>query len=710
MKRAIPIIAIFVLLLLSLTLLSSCVNEDSQNKINNETTEPVVTLNEEKPATGFPSGQLQKEYIFYGGVVWTYDMYNTAEQKLKELPKDFTFIGQTLLEDPYVMPSEDFHTAHIEPGKDVYISTAGDAIYIELKKGIYYRYIPEKSIYPTPPETTLPSETTEPEPDDNTVYTAEYYSGSYNGYDFVDYEDEDRGEVYQKAYPNKYFNDNVTIELEITAKLEQTTYSAGDKFWIDFKATNAGEPFMYIDWEVNYFDSWLVNTEHVTEAGTNFEFHNDYYADGRPSLDAGPYEDLFEKGETRVDRNPYTVTADIPTGKYDLYIYFGGFTFVVRDALEIINEDSSPTLPPETTPPEPDDNTVYTAEYYSGSYNGYDFVDYEDEEWGEYFKEMYPNKHFNDNVAIELEITYELEKTTFKHGEKFWISFTATNIGEPFMFIDHWAGYFNSRLVSTEHTATDGSDYIFHNDYYTDGRDMPDAEAFEDLFETGETRVDANPYTVTADTPSGSYDLYIYFNGFTFIVRDALEIFNDNFKPASEYVTEALYQSEKNYGYTPSGTMWNLDYSLRLPRVEISPEIDEIVNGEINELFYDPAIVKIANKNASFDIDYSAYKNGDIVSLIISKHEGYDISGFTYYCVNVSVSENRKLTLADIVQTLDLNYDSVISNLENPREDLFYLNTDGELIVLDYRLEAPELDRYMYYAYNVSNNTGRFIN
>ena len=88
MKRAISIIAIFVLLLLSLTLLSSCANEDSQNKINNETTEPVVTLNEEKPATGFPSGQLQKEYIFYGGVVWTYDMYNTAEQKLKELPKD----------------------------------------------------------------------------------------------------------------------------------------------------------------------------------------------------------------------------------------------------------------------------------------------------------------------------------------------------------------------------------------------------------------------------------------------------------------------------------------------------------------------------------------------------------------------------------------------------------------------------------------------
>ena len=146
MKRAISIIAIFVLLLLSLTLLSSCVNEDSQNKINNETTEPVVTLNEEKPATGFPSGQLQEEYIFYDGVVWTYDMYNTAEQKLKELPKDFAFIGQTLLEDPYVMPSEDFHTAHIEPGKDVYISPEGDAIYIELKRCEYRKFIPAETI------------------------------------------------------------------------------------------------------------------------------------------------------------------------------------------------------------------------------------------------------------------------------------------------------------------------------------------------------------------------------------------------------------------------------------------------------------------------------------------------------------------------------------------------------------------------------------
>ena len=55
------------------------------------------------------------------------------------------------------------------------------------------------------------------------------------------------------------------------------------------------------------------------------------------------------------------------------------------------------TITPETTEPEPDDNIVYTAEYYSGSYNGYDFVNYEDEEWGEHYKKAYPNKHFNDN-------------------------------------------------------------------------------------------------------------------------------------------------------------------------------------------------------------------------------------------------------------------------------------------------------------------------
>ncbi len=189
-----------------------------------------------------------------------------------------------------------------------------------------------------------------------------------------------------------------------------------------------------------------------------------------------------------------------------------------------VSETKAPeTVPVDDTPAEyiisEDGSIIYTPKYYSGSYRGYDFVDYDDEKLGAMFKEMYPSKAYNENVNIELKFTAELDKTVYKAGDSFWISFEAVNIGEPFMFIDHYAGYFDSLLVHS-----DNSDYIFRSNFYFDGRDLPDADAFETLIETGETRVDAIPYIVTEDTPLGKYDLYVYFSGYVLKVNDALEI------------------------------------------------------------------------------------------------------------------------------------------------------------------------------------------
>ena len=185
--------------------------------------------------------------------------------------------------------------------------------------------------------------------------------------------------------------------------------------------------------------------------------------------------------------------------------------------------DAPETTPVDDTPAEyiisEDGSIIYTPKYYSGSYRVYDSVDYDDEEMGDYYREMYPGKAYNENVDIELKFTAEIDKTDYKAGDSFWISFEALNVGEPFMYIDCWGGYFDSQLVHSE-----DSGYIFHSDYYFYGRDLPDADAFETLIETGETRVDAIPYTVTEDTPLGKYDLYVYFSGYILKVNDALEI------------------------------------------------------------------------------------------------------------------------------------------------------------------------------------------
>lgn len=140
--KKISFILILMSLILCITVLSSCGNENAPDANNGEETDTIVTTNGEAPGTGYPSGQIQREYICYGDVVWVYDTNTSDLQALSELPNDFTFIGQTLLEDPYEIPIEDFHTAHINVGRNVYISSSGDAVYVEIKDGMYYRFVP----------------------------------------------------------------------------------------------------------------------------------------------------------------------------------------------------------------------------------------------------------------------------------------------------------------------------------------------------------------------------------------------------------------------------------------------------------------------------------------------------------------------------------------------------------------------------------------
>lgn len=133
-------ILILVLLLFTIIFLSSCVNNHSYTAESREGEETG------KQETGHPNGQVQIECIYYNGVVWMYDMYNSDLQKLKELPLDATFIGETLEENSYDIPNQNFYTSHINPGKRVFITQLGEAIYIELKQGIYFRFIPVNSI------------------------------------------------------------------------------------------------------------------------------------------------------------------------------------------------------------------------------------------------------------------------------------------------------------------------------------------------------------------------------------------------------------------------------------------------------------------------------------------------------------------------------------------------------------------------------------
>ncbi|MCI8388609.1 MAG: hypothetical protein HFE63_09115 [Clostridiales bacterium] len=86
--------------------------------------------------TGYPSGQIQREMLYYDGSVWGRDFYGDdnygSGRYLDELPSGYTLVGEITSEDSYNIPAVDFQSAHIKVGVKVYASDENsDYIYLE---------------------------------------------------------------------------------------------------------------------------------------------------------------------------------------------------------------------------------------------------------------------------------------------------------------------------------------------------------------------------------------------------------------------------------------------------------------------------------------------------------------------------------------------------------------------------------------------------
>ena len=65
--------------------------------------------------TGYPTGQLQQEFVFYSGNVYVY-----AVSYVESLPEDYVKVGEILSVDNQNMPSSDFQAANLKVGEAVY--------------------------------------------------------------------------------------------------------------------------------------------------------------------------------------------------------------------------------------------------------------------------------------------------------------------------------------------------------------------------------------------------------------------------------------------------------------------------------------------------------------------------------------------------------------------------------------------------------------
>lgn len=85
--------------------------------------------------TGYPDGELQKEYIFWNGNLYTYDVV-----LVKNLPEDAYKIGEVVKEDTINYPDENLEASHIEVGVAVYAEKSGQYLYVETSDNGYERF------------------------------------------------------------------------------------------------------------------------------------------------------------------------------------------------------------------------------------------------------------------------------------------------------------------------------------------------------------------------------------------------------------------------------------------------------------------------------------------------------------------------------------------------------------------------------------------
>lgn len=96
--------------------------------------------NEEvQESTGYPSGTMQRQYLFANGRLYLFD--DNLEGR-DELPEGFTFYGEIVKEDIYDFPDEELESSRIEPGSKVYASESDrESVFVQHESGAYARFL-----------------------------------------------------------------------------------------------------------------------------------------------------------------------------------------------------------------------------------------------------------------------------------------------------------------------------------------------------------------------------------------------------------------------------------------------------------------------------------------------------------------------------------------------------------------------------------------
>ena len=95
---------------------------------------------ESSEATGYPSGTMQRQYLFANGRLYLFD--DDFEGVGNELPEGFAYYGEIVKEDIYDFPDEELESSRIEPGSKVYANENDwSSVFVQHESGAYARFL-----------------------------------------------------------------------------------------------------------------------------------------------------------------------------------------------------------------------------------------------------------------------------------------------------------------------------------------------------------------------------------------------------------------------------------------------------------------------------------------------------------------------------------------------------------------------------------------
>lgn len=148
------------------------------------------------------------------------------------------------------------------------------------------------------------------------------------------------------------------------------------------------------------------------------------------------------------------------------------------------------------------------------------------------------------------------------------------------------------------------------------------------------------------------------------------------------------------------------DIDINIPKININSETIEKVNNNITSLYTELAkeiLLQQEQHNIIYNVDYEGYINQNILSLVIKAtiKQDKDVQRTIIKTYNYEISENKELTLQEIIEIKNLNENAIQNEITQKIEE--YNKENLSLNILGYEGHVRDVESEMYEIENAEN-------